>query len=122
MAITSCKSNTVIFLIFQNAHLSLAPPETGYHGFASGTNGEGFFRFTVNDTTFRLMLLSKDKQNLLKIISYDFLMVGMQVRQTLLVEMKVSEAKAIVQAFCKDIFGRKLSNVSSQIDGITCPR
>ena len=64
---------------FQNAHLSLAPPETGYHGFASGTNGEGFFRFTVNETTFRLMLLSKDKQNLLKIISYDFLLVGMQV-------------------------------------------
>ncbi len=67
----------------QNAHLALAPPasnfESGYHGFASGTNGEGFFRFTVNDTVFRLMLLSKDKQNLLKIISYDFLFVGMQV-------------------------------------------
>ena len=54
--------------------------ESGYHGFASGTNGEGFFRFSVNKTVFRLMLLSKDKQNLLKIISYDFLFVGMQVR------------------------------------------
>jgi hypothetical protein len=40
---------------------------------------DGFFRFTLNGTTFRLMLLSKDRQNLLKIYSFDFIMVGMQV-------------------------------------------
>lgn len=45
----------------------------------SGPNGDGFFRFRIGSTIFRLMLLSKDRQNLLKIVSFDFLMVGMQV-------------------------------------------
>ncbi len=40
---------------------------------------DGYFRFTLNGTTFRLMLLSKDRQNLLKIYSFDFIFVGMQV-------------------------------------------
>ena len=43
------------------------------------SNIEGFFRFKVEDKTFRLMLLSKDRQNLLKIYSYDFILVGVQV-------------------------------------------
>lgn len=45
--------------------------------------GDGFFRFTMEDTTYRVMLLSKDKQNLLKIIHYNFLVVGMQVKDSL---------------------------------------
>jgi hypothetical protein len=44
-----------------------------------GLPHEGFFRFAVGGTSFRLMLLSKDRQNLLKIYSYDVLLVGMQV-------------------------------------------
>ena len=52
-------------------------------GHPSGIGGsnplEGFFRFRLNGTIFRLMLLSKDRQNLLKIYSYDFIMVGVQV-------------------------------------------
>jgi hypothetical protein len=46
-----------------------------------GSNGglDGFFRFNIKGTTYRLMLLSKDRQNLLKIYSYDFVMVGMQI-------------------------------------------
>ena len=40
---------------------------------------DGFFRFTIDGTTFRLMLISKDRQNLLKIYSYDFLMVGLHL-------------------------------------------
>ena len=42
-------------------------------------NFEGFFRFRIGTSVFRLMLLSKDRQNLLKIYSFDFLLVGMQV-------------------------------------------
>ena len=42
-------------------------------------NLEGFYRFRIGTTVFRLMLLSKDRQNLLKIYSFDFLLVGMQV-------------------------------------------
>ncbi|XP_040571622.1 uncharacterized protein [Lepeophtheirus salmonis] len=38
-----------------------------------------FFRFSIGSTIFRLMLLSKDKQNLLKIITFDFVFVGIQV-------------------------------------------
>ena len=50
----------------------------------NGLNGgppssEGFFRFSLNGSVFRLMLLSKDRQNLLKIYSYDFVLVGIQV-------------------------------------------
>ncbi len=37
------------------------------------------YRFSIGGTVFRLMLLSKDRQNLLKIYSYDFLFVGMQI-------------------------------------------
>ncbi len=42
---------------------------------------EGFFRFSLRSSgaVFRLMLLSKDRQNLLKIYSFDFLIVGMRV-------------------------------------------
>ncbi|TRY68445.1 hypothetical protein TCAL_06832 [Tigriopus californicus] len=40
---------------------------------------DGFFRFTIRGRSFRLMLLSKDKQNLLKIYSFDFVFVGLQV-------------------------------------------
>lgn len=42
--------------------------------------GDGFFRFSIHNTVFRVMLLSKDRQNLLKIISYDFVFVGIQVK------------------------------------------
>ena len=58
---------------------------------ANGDNGatttnyshlEGFFRFSIAGTVFRLMLLSKDRQNLLKIYSFDFLLVAMQVTST----------------------------------------
>lgn len=44
---------------------------------------EGFFRFSIGGTTFRLMLLSKDRQNVLKIYSFDFLFVGMQANLSL---------------------------------------
>ena len=44
-----------------------------------GGNHEGYFRFSIDKAVFRLMLLSKDKQNLLKITTYDFLMIGVQV-------------------------------------------
>ncbi len=43
---------------------------------------DGYFRFALRGTVFRLMLLSKDRQNLLKIYSFDFLLVGMQVTNT----------------------------------------
>ena len=39
----------------------------------------GFFRFFIGNQCFRLMLVCKDKQNILKFTSYDFLMVGIQV-------------------------------------------
>ena len=39
------------------------------------------FRFFLDGHPFRLMMLSKDKQNLLKIISFDFLIVCMQVKK-----------------------------------------
>ncbi|XP_023333011.1 uncharacterized protein LOC111704873 [Eurytemora carolleeae] len=42
---------------------------------------EGYFRFFLDGHPFRLMMLSKDKQNLLKIISFDFLVVCMQVKK-----------------------------------------
>ena len=45
----------------------------------SPSNNEGYFRFFIGGQPIRLMLLSKDKQNLLRIISFDFLVVCMQV-------------------------------------------
>eukprot|EP00095_Tigriopus_kingsejongensis_P008429 maker-scaffold1302_size49677-snap-gene-0.18 protein:Tk08429 transcript:maker-scaffold1302_size49677-snap-gene-0.18-mRNA-1 annotation:"hypothetical protein DAPPUDRAFT_43071" len=41
---------------------------------------DGFFRFQIQEETYRLMLLSKDRQNLLKIYSFDLVFVGMQVK------------------------------------------
>jgi len=46
----------------------------------TATTHESYFRFSVDGATFRLMLLCKDKQKILKITSYDFLLVGMQVK------------------------------------------
>jgi len=45
------------------------------------SSNEGYFRFFIEGQPIRLMLLSKDKQNLLKIISFDFLVVCMQVQR-----------------------------------------
>jgi len=42
-------------------------------------NNEAYFRFYLEGQPIRLMLLSKDKQTLLKLISFDFLVVCMQV-------------------------------------------
>merc|ERR1719422_2323831 len=51
-----------------------------HDSFGSSLNSnEGYFRFFISGQPIRLMLLSKDKQNLLKIISFDFLVVCMQV-------------------------------------------
>ena len=51
-----------------------------HESFGSALNSnEGYFRFFIDGQPFRLMLLSKDKQNLLKIVSFDFLVVCMQV-------------------------------------------
>jgi len=55
-------------------HQTLWPSQT-----APGSPYEGYFRFAMNGIVYRLMLLSKDRQNLLKIYSYDVLLVGMQV-------------------------------------------
>ena len=65
-----------------NGHNSLSPHASlGLDSTGLGSNHhlEGFFRFRLNGAVFRLMLLSKDRQNLLKIYSYDFIMVGVQV-------------------------------------------
>jgi len=56
-----------------------------YGNSLSATN-EGYFRFFIDGHPFRLMLLSKDRQNLLKIISFDFLVVCMQVHRRDLIE------------------------------------
>ena len=54
--------------------------KTRHDSFGSSLNSnEGYFRFFISGQPIRLMLLSKDKQNLLKIISFDFLVVCMQV-------------------------------------------
>jgi len=90
---------------FQNSHLSVGLTqsiETGYHGFANGTTGEGFFRFTVNETVFRLMLLSKDKQNVLKFITFDFLFVGMQVFLNYFTKSKSTEPLHLLIYFSTD--------------------
>ncbi len=61
---------------------SSSPPFSGSRAAATSAASpphEGYFRFALNGTVFRLMLLSKDRQNLLKIYSFDFLLVGMQV-------------------------------------------
>ena len=51
-----------------------------HESFGSALNSnEGYFRFFIDGQPIRLMLLSKDKQNLLKIVSFDFLVVCMQV-------------------------------------------
>ena len=51
-----------------------------HDSFGSSLNShEGYFRFFISGQPIRLMLLSKDKQNLLRIISFDFLVVCMQV-------------------------------------------
>ncbi len=55
---------------------SSLPPDNGGGGPSAL---DGYFRFNLDGTTFRLMLLSKDRQSLLKIYSYDFILVGMQV-------------------------------------------
>merc|ERR1719210_1576301 len=53
-----------------------------HESFGSALNSnEGYFRFFIDGCPFRLMLLSKDKQNLLKIVSFDFLVVCMQVQR-----------------------------------------
>jgi len=44
-------------------------------------SNEGYFRFFIDGYPFRLLLLCKDRQNLLKIISFDFLVVCMQVQR-----------------------------------------
>merc|ERR1719483_1148835 len=50
------------------------------YGNSLSTN-EGYFRFFIEGQPVRLMLLAKDRQNLLKIISFDFLVVCMQVQR-----------------------------------------
>lgn len=50
-------------------------------GHSLNTTNEGYFRFKIDGQPFRLMLLSKDRQNMLKIISYDFLAVCMQLQR-----------------------------------------
>jgi len=53
-----------------------------HESFGNSLNSnEGYFRFYIEGQPIRLMLLSKDKQNLLKIISFDFLVVCMQVQR-----------------------------------------
>ena len=44
-----------------------------------GTSHESYFRFAMNGAVFRVMILCKDKQNVLKNTSYDFLLIAMQV-------------------------------------------
>ena len=46
---------------------------------------ESYFRFAIDGAVFRVMILCKDKQNILntKITSYDFLLIAMQVILTL---------------------------------------
>ena len=52
----------------------------GYGGGGSASH-ESYFRFIVDGMVFRLLLLSKDKQSQLKITTYDFLLIGVQVRK-----------------------------------------
>jgi len=51
------------------------------YGYSLVSTNEGYFRFFIDGHPLRLMLLSKDKQNLLKIVSFDFLVVCMQVQR-----------------------------------------
>lgn len=46
--------------------------------FSNSDTPKYYFRFNI-ESTFRLLLLSKDKQNYLKTMSFDFLLVGAQV-------------------------------------------
>ena len=53
---------------------------THFNGhFSNNDSPKYYFRFSIGSTIFRLLLLSKDKQNLLKPMSFDFIFVGAQV-------------------------------------------
>ncbi len=60
------------------------------------------FRFIIDGHPLRLMLLSKDKQNLLKIVSFDFLVVCMQVSSFLkyVVVIQCSRSGSGSNSFC----------------------
>jgi len=51
------------------------------NGLSANCNDDSYFRFYIEGQPIRLRLLSKDRQSLLKLISFDFLVVCMQVQK-----------------------------------------
>jgi len=72
------EDNALSNFVVQN---KLKSRHDSYGSSLSPSSNEGYFRFFIDGCPFRLMLLSKDKQNLLKIVSFDFLVVCMQVQR-----------------------------------------